>query len=182
MSINAASTLEEIAFTLCTALYEEGVTAVLTGGSAATLYAPNQYQSRDLDFVIQFQSDRANGSEALRNLGFTPESNIYRSEQTPFTVDFIDGPIQIGDEIISTWAELKKENSILFLLTPTDSVRDRLAGFYFWKDYANLEVALSIALNQNIDLDLVKTWSQKENSLEAFEFFLQRLERAKSSA
>ena len=38
--INASSTLVEVAFEVCTALDASGYTAVLTGGSAATFYAP----------------------------------------------------------------------------------------------------------------------------------------------
>lgn len=50
--ITASSTIVDVAFAVCTALERAKIIAVLTGGSAATYYAPEAYQSRDLDFVI----------------------------------------------------------------------------------------------------------------------------------
>lgn len=51
MSINATTPLAEVATAVCSALDRTGITAVLTGGSAATYYAPEAYQSSDIDFV-----------------------------------------------------------------------------------------------------------------------------------
>lgn len=50
--ITATSSLVDVAFAVGTALERAGITAVLTGGSAATFYAPDAYQSSDLDFLI----------------------------------------------------------------------------------------------------------------------------------
>jgi len=61
------------------------------------------------------------------------------------------------------------------LLTPTDSVRDRLASFYFWNDLQALEQALMVARDNDVDLDLVKKWSKKEGELENFNIFLKKL-------
>lgn len=48
-----------------TALTEAGVTAVLTGGSAATFYAPHAYQSGDLDFVVTMPDDEGKSCQGL---------------------------------------------------------------------------------------------------------------------
>ncbi|MCB8931857.1 MAG: hypothetical protein M9921_02635 [Fimbriimonadaceae bacterium] len=53
--IDAAMTLREVAFAVCSALEGNGITAVLTGGSAATLCAPEEYQSRDIDWVTEWR-------------------------------------------------------------------------------------------------------------------------------
>ena len=58
MIIRADSTLREIAFIVCTELEKTGLTAVLTGGSAVSIWAPNDYQSLDLDFVIEAARER----------------------------------------------------------------------------------------------------------------------------
>lgn len=42
--ISASSTLTDVAFAVCTALAEKGFVAVLTGGSAATYYAPEAHR------------------------------------------------------------------------------------------------------------------------------------------
>lgn len=51
MTISANTPLFEVAMAVCSALDRAGITAVLTGGSAATYYAPEAYQSSDIDFV-----------------------------------------------------------------------------------------------------------------------------------
>ena len=51
--ITADSGLVEVAFAVCTALARAGVTAVLSGGGAATFYAPEAIQSYDLDFILE---------------------------------------------------------------------------------------------------------------------------------
>jgi hypothetical protein len=64
------ATLREIALAVGTALDREGVHAVLCGGSAATFYAPQVYQSEDLDFVLTFGAeDGAATRRALESLG-----------------------------------------------------------------------------------------------------------------
>lgn len=57
--ITEKSSLEDVCFTVCTALAHVGTNAVLAGGSAATYYAPHAYQSRDADFIVTFSSDMA---------------------------------------------------------------------------------------------------------------------------
>ena len=52
--ITSKTTLREQAFLICTAMDRSGTTCVLTGGSAATIYAPQEYQSQDMDFVVTF--------------------------------------------------------------------------------------------------------------------------------
>ena len=51
MRIDGRTSLVEVATAVCTALEQAGVTAVLTGGSAATFHAPEAYQSSDIDVV-----------------------------------------------------------------------------------------------------------------------------------
>jgi len=43
--IDSGATLTDVAFAACTALDRAGEVAVLCGGSAATYYAPEAYQS-----------------------------------------------------------------------------------------------------------------------------------------
>jgi hypothetical protein len=56
--ITEESSLIDVAFAVCTALEHGGIRAVLTGGSAATYWAPDVYQSRDADFVLNFGTDQ----------------------------------------------------------------------------------------------------------------------------
>jgi len=63
------------------------------------------------------------------------------------------------------------------MLSPTDSCRDRLAGFYHWNDRQGLDVAVRIAARQNVDMKKIKDWSQRERAVPRFEAFLEELER-----
>jgi len=49
--ISKQTSLEELAYFVCSALQKHGVEAVLTGGAAVSIYTNNRYQSFDLDFV-----------------------------------------------------------------------------------------------------------------------------------
>ena len=51
VEIHEESTLEEVASIVCTALDESGISVVLSGGAAVSIYSDNEYESYDLDFV-----------------------------------------------------------------------------------------------------------------------------------
>ena len=68
MQLDASSTLTDVAFGVCTALERADERAVLCGGSAATFYAPEAYESRDLDFILRFGGRAKTVDEALRPL------------------------------------------------------------------------------------------------------------------
>jgi hypothetical protein len=89
IELNANATLTDVAFAVCTALDRVGEHAVLCGGSAATYYAPEVYQSRDLDFVLRFGARTREVDEALRPLGYlrAPE-RFYQHATIPYTVEF----------------------------------------------------------------------------------------------
>jgi hypothetical protein len=88
--IGQNSSLRDVAFAVCTALHRAGFTVVLTGGSAATFYAPEAYQSKDLDFVITLKGTA--GETALRSLGFERKGDFYVHETSPYSLDFPLGP------------------------------------------------------------------------------------------
>lgn len=169
--------LTDIAFVVCTALDSRGTRAVLSGGGAATYYAPQAYQSQDLDFVIEFYGGRGD-QEALAEVGFLPEvRSHYRHHASPITLDFPEGLLAVGDETIETWDTVERGGLLLHIITPTDSVRDRLAAFLHWGDRASLETALAVARaqRQRIDLKLIEDWSRREGGEAKFEEFKRKL-------
>lgn len=85
-SIAAGTDLTDVAFIVCTALHRVGNRAILTGGSAATVYAADAYQSADLDFVLEFAATEGSGA-ALANLGYSVRGSSYVHESNPFTID-----------------------------------------------------------------------------------------------
>lgn len=178
MPITHASSLREVAFAVCTALDEVGVTAVLTGGSAATLYAPEAIQSFDLDFVLTAYTKEKGPAQALERLGFHREGHDYRHPSSRFQLEFPPGPLAVGDERLDSWSTLREASGVLHVLHATDSCRDRLAAFYHFRDRSALDQACAVfdAARDSADLTRIRAWSVREGKVEEFEEFRRRVE------
>ncbi|HVR47324.1 MAG TPA: hypothetical protein VMT95_11915 [Candidatus Binatia bacterium] len=169
--ITEASSLTDVCFAICTALQRAGTIAVLTGGSAATYYAPEAYQSGDADFVITFQSDPAGAGAAVRSLGYRDMGGTYRHDRNVFTLEFPPGPLAVGDDLIRSYETVTRGQEILYVLSRTDCVRDRLASFYFFADRSALAAAVAVAARP-VDLALIERWSDREGHASRFAEFL----------
>ena len=162
--------LTEVAFEVGTALAESRVLAVLSGGGAATTYAPEAYQTADLDFIVQ--SFRAKVDPILA-LGFRLRAGggMYEHPEVPYTLEFPRGPLAVGDEVIERWDTLRDGDRELNILTPTDSVRDRLAAAIHWRDDASIDQAVAIARRHPVDLVLIREWCEREGGGRTFSTF-----------
>lgn len=178
--ITPGTSLRELAFIVCSALAADGTTAILSGGGAATVYAPEAYQSRDLDFIFEFWSttDRPS-AQPLFDLGFVSDGQSYSHPETHLTVEFPTGPLAIGEEQITSWDTLREGDLLLHILSPTDCVRDRLAWFLFNNDFSSLEQILAVAQLHPIDLGVIERWCQSEGEPQKFEIFADRLRQRK---
>ena len=178
MKLDAASTLVDVAFAVCTALERAGTTAVLTGGSAATYFAPDAYQSADIDFVVTFRA-AGDADRALLDLGFARRGDYYEHASALFPLEFPPGPLMVGDDLITEWNTEARQEDLLHVLTPSDSCRDRLAAFLYWNDFSGLEQALAVCRAQpdKVDLALVRTWCERERALDKYRLFEQRLDQ-----
>lgn len=156
-------------------LRASGIDTVLTGGACVTIYTRNRYESYDLDFVNIAEVPLAKIETALLQIGFVHEGRIYINKKVKYSIDILNPPLSIGEEKITGMNTIAVKKMLLKLLTPTDSVRDRLAAFYFWNDLQALEQALMVARAKEVDLDLVKKWSKKEGELKKFTIFLKKL-------
>lgn len=171
-------TLEDLCFQVCTALDAAGARAVLTGGSAATLYAPEAYQSDDADFVLTFGNSN-DAAQALLRIGFKGKGGIYRSDATPYTVEFPPGPLMVGADYITDFATIRRGDEVLYALHPTDCVRDRLLWYYHYTDFSALKAAIAVAALHEVDMEVIRDWSVRENALEKFDFFNRQIAAAK---
>jgi len=169
--ITAKSSLQDVCFAVCTALDQVGTIAVLTGGSAATYYAPRAYQSEDADFIITFKSDPIAAAAAVRQLGYSSRGGTYKHASNPFTLEFPPGPLAIGDELITEYDTIRREDRMLHLLSRTDCTRDRLASFYFFDDRSALAAAIAVASTGKIDLRKIERCSIKEGQSYRFAEF-----------
>lgn len=168
-------TIGELAAYIAEHLRSKGIETVLVGGACISIYSANEYSSFDLDFIITGSSTRKTVRAALAEINFKEENRYFTNPETPFFVEFPSGPLAIGDEPPSEISSLRFSTGILRLLSPTDSVKDRLAAFYHWKDQQSLEQAILIVKNHEIDIEEVRRWSVKEGFAEVFEKYVSRL-------
>jgi hypothetical protein len=181
--ITPESTLADICFAASQALEAHGITAVLTGGSAATVYAPHAYTSHDADFVLQGDEPLEDVGGALLPIGFKRDgkSRIFVHPDTSFTIDFPRGPLAVGGDYVRETAILTNADMNLRILSPMDCVRDRLAHFYHWNDFTALNAAVAVAAANmdTIDTDLLRSWSKREDGLAKFTEFERRVRLAR---
>ena len=127
-----------------------------------------------LPFALSSPSERT-----ILDLGFsaTRTRGTYARPGTPFTLEFIDGPLAVGDTVIRAWATHRREDRLLHVLSPTDSVRDRLAGAIYWNDFAAIRQALAIIRLHPVDMEAIRVWCEEEGGVRIFETLRLLLER-----
>lgn len=165
--------LKDLACLIYETLKNDGINAILVGGACVSIYSENRYQSYDLDFVTY--EDLKSIEKALKKLGFKREGRCFSHAQCLYLIDFVNPPIAIGNEPIRHFKTLNTSTGSLQLLTPTDSVKDRLASYFYWNDEQALEQALLVAKNHKIDLKDLKRWAKGEGFLPQLEHFLKQL-------
>jgi hypothetical protein len=183
--IEKDSSLTDVCFAVAAAFELFSIAAVLTGGSAATVYAPEAYTSLDADFVLANDAKGDKLREALATIGFVPSAarGMYEHPRTHFTLDFPKGPLAVGGDYVRETATLERDGVRLHILTVTDCVRDRLAHFYFWNDYSALSAAVGVARAQRKDvrIERLREWTERESGAgpaqyrPKFQEFLDRL-------
>lgn len=175
--IEASTSVEELAALICETLTQYRIHAVLTGGAVVSIYTDNEFQSRDLDFISA--AGRRELDQAMATLGFARGGGRhYLHPATELIVEFPSGPLMAGAEPIDRHAERHTAAGVIRLLTPTDAVKDRLAGFLHWSDRQNLEQALALCRTQPVDLPDVERWAAGEGQEERFATFVARLRSA----
>lgn len=174
----AEMSVTEIASAICEQMSKYNINVTLCGGACVTIYSENQYKSGDLDFVMPDYSLKEI-DPIMAELGFsrTKFHRHYEDTECPYFVEFPPSPLTIGDEFVTETASIKTKYGTLRLLTPTDSVKDRLAAFYHWNDRQSLEQAILICKTKKIDLKEVERWSKGEGSLEKYRYLLQALKK-----
>ncbi|MEW6388714.1 MAG: hypothetical protein AB1491_14470 [Thermodesulfobacteriota bacterium] len=159
--------LGELAAFISSHLSRHGIEVVLSGGSCVTIYSQDQYVSLDLDFIERF-APRKKLREALAEIGFFEEARYFKHPDTKFFLEFPKGPLAVGREPVREVISLEFSTGPLKIISPTDCVKDRLAGFYHWQDRQCLEQAILVATTQEIDMGEIERWSKVEGKLGEF--------------
>lgn len=164
--ISAKSSLEEFAAIVSDALDDAGITATLSGGSAVTIYSNNQYLSRDLDFVTSAMVTDL--EPVLTRLGFehtrVPRLSQFSHSEVEWYVEFPPSPLTFGHLQVdpADCAVIELPVGMLRIITPTQSVMDRLAAAYAWKDAQSRDQAILVAAEQDIDWQALEIWFANE--------------------
>lgn len=152
----------ELAAFVAEHLNGKGVEVVLVGGACISIYSENAYSSFDLDFIATGMTSRQKIRSALAEINFIEEQRYFKNPETAYFIEFPSGPLAIGDEPPAEITTLRYSTGLLRLLSPTDSVKDRLAAYYHWKDQQSLEQAVLVARDHPVDLDEIQRWSVNE--------------------
>jgi hypothetical protein len=85
--IDLESTLTDIRFAVSGALDSHGISGVLVGGSAASVYAPKAYLSHDADFILDANDPLPAVAIALDSIGFKRDgrSRLFVHPGTEYT-------------------------------------------------------------------------------------------------
>jgi len=177
LNVTGADDLVSAAFKVSTQLERNGIRAVLSGGTCAMVYSPESNASFDLDYIAWFADRKAEFDAVLSAIGFNRYTRVYRSDQTPISLEFPDDQIVIGNDYVrfEDCAVLTSGNLTLRLLTAMDCVRDRLCGYFYYNDLGNLATAVAVAKAQSIDPESIRQWAESEGQSEKFERFVRRM-------
>lgn len=174
--INKKTSIRDLSLIVATALQKSNVHAVLVGGAVVSIYTHNEYESGDLDFVSYSSAKEID--KAMVSIGFIKKGKSYVSALTDLYIEFPPGPISVGDDLLNEFSEIEEGGLSLKLFTPTQSIMDRLAAYYFWNDQQSLEQAVMVAGAQPFSLSKIKTWSIKEGEFEKFKVFKRLIKKS----
>ena len=167
----------ELAAIISKTLEGAGLTAVLSGGAAVSIYTDGRYESSDLDFVSSEQISKL--AAALAPLGFTQTGGRhFEHPNSDYYVEFPPGPLAVGGLPITAWDRLHTDLGVIQVLSPTQMVMDRLAAFIHWNDPPSLDQAVLIAQKHSLDWKSVEDWISREGGQEEYETFRRALRRA----
>jgi len=182
--ITPKSTLQDVAAIVSSSLEQAGIAATLSGGAAVSIYTDNEYQSKDLDFVTAAMV--ADVSPVLGELGFVHTGVSHMSQFShplvEWYVEFPPTPISFGHLVVTheQCAVIDLPAGKLRIITPTQSVMDRLAAAIAWNDAQSREQAILVAANREIDWQELRTWFANEGETdEEFEHFSTAVEFAR---
>jgi hypothetical protein len=152
-------------------LASQGIGVVLVGGAVVAIYSEGAYRSGDLDFVQEHLFGE-NLESAMRDIGFERRGRHFEHPDcSHLFIEFVSGPLGIGSDTQIAPKEVEERDQVLKILSPTDCVRDRLAGYIFWEARECLDQAVLVANNQSVNWEIVEKWCRDEGptGIAAFE-------------
>ncbi|UOF01487.1 nucleotidyltransferase family protein [Bdellovibrio bacteriovorus] len=164
--INENTSISKLAVIVSQHLKANGIISVLSGGSVVTIYTDkNFYESNDLDFISPANHQKI--LEVMAQIGFVKAKSTHKHLTHPNTkivVEFPTGPVNLGGAPIryEHFDEHEIDGGKIRILSPTQSVMDRLLHYISTKDAQGLDQAREICERQMVNLSAIEKWSIKE--------------------
>ena len=162
--ISENMSLIDVASIVSNALTAAGIEAVLIGGAAVSIYSDNLYESYDLDFATSYGNKAI--ASALLPLGFKLKQTgrYFAHPNTEFLIEFPATALQFGETEIpfEQSTSVQTELGTIRVITPTQSVMDRLAAYIHWKDRQSHDQALAVIKNNPIEWNQLYDWANSE--------------------
>ena len=153
-------------------LAKNGIETILVGGAVAAIYSEGIYKSGDLDFVLKTYID-GKIPELMSQIGFkNTGGRHYIHPKCEKFVEFMFGPAGIGDDIKIKPDAVKVGSQTLFIYSPTDCIRDRLASYIHFKARECLDQAVLVAVKFPFNHKKVKEWCLSEGAPQAYDELL----------
>ena len=164
--IDRSTSLGELAVIVSAALEEHGITATLSGGGAVSIYTDNLYESCDLDFISRSSIESI--TEAVRPLGFCKVDGAreFRHPDTDYYIEFPPGPLAFGETVVpdANTNVVDTRFGPIRIVTPTESVMDRLSAFIHWSDRQSFNQAALIGKCHELDWVALGVWAETEGA------------------
>lgn len=156
-------------------LAKNGIETILVGGAVAAIYSDGIYKSGDLDLILKtYAADIL--PKVMKSIGFEKSSGRhYIHPDCDKFVEFMFGPAGIGDDIKIKPDEIKIKGQKLYIYSPTDCIRDRLASYIHFKARECLDQAVLVANKFPFNQKKVKEWCVQEGAPQAYEDLIKKL-------
>ena len=174
--------MKEINFSCCTEeelwhyvagfLSLKNIDTVLVGGAVVSIYSNSIYQSGDLDMVTHYPM--AILEKELNKIGFLKEGRHFiHPECHHIFIEFVPPPVAIGDDYNILPDEVKINNKVIKILSPTDCIKDRLASYIHFQARECLEQAILVAKRHPFHKNAIREWCFKEKAREEYQEFIE---------
>jgi hypothetical protein len=178
--------LQELAQYTYQGLKKEGIEVTLSGGACVSIYTDNAYQSGDLDFIRQGSESFERVSAVMTAMGFKNHGRHFTHPDSEFFVEFPRPPLTVGEEAPKSVVEYPVTSRLgrikIRMLSPTDCIKDRLCGFYYWNDLQSLDQAVMVAKHKKVDRKEIERWSKAERMSEKHILFEGALSKKKKKS
>lgn len=160
-------------------LAKNGVDTILVGGAVAAIYSEGAYKSGDLDFVLKtYAADTI--PKIMESIGFKLSAGRhYIHPKCEKFVEFMFGPAGIGDDVKIKPDEVKIKGQTLYIYSPTDCIRDRLASYIHFKARECLDQAALVAERFPFNRNKVRDWCISEGAPEAYDALVRKLKSSR---